>query len=99
MPHQYKKIMCEVCENWMRSDNYNRHMKIHKDIFNLSKVDAIDLVILLFSQSDVPCTVQSIILKWIFADVIDPKAPKIGLLFTSRKFVLSTSSRNNWSLK
>ena len=24
-----------VCDKWMRSDNYDRHMKIHKDILTL----------------------------------------------------------------
>ena len=36
MPNQYKKLKCEVCEKWMRSDNYNRHMKTHTDILLLS---------------------------------------------------------------
>ena len=36
MPRQRKKIKCEVCEKWMRSNHYDRHMKIHKDILTLS---------------------------------------------------------------
>ena len=35
MPHQYKKLMCEVCEKWMRSDKLGRHAKIHKDLLSL----------------------------------------------------------------
>ena len=35
MPNQYKKVMCGVCEKWMRSDNLERHSNIHKDLLNL----------------------------------------------------------------
>ena len=35
MPHQYKRLKCEVCEKWMRSDKLGRHMKIHKDLLTL----------------------------------------------------------------
>ncbi len=35
MPHQYKKLMCEVCEKWMRSDKLGRHANIHKDLQSL----------------------------------------------------------------
>ncbi len=35
MPHQYKKLKCEVCEKLMRSDKLGRHMKIHKDLLTL----------------------------------------------------------------
>ena len=35
MSNRHKRSKCSVCEKWMRSDNYDRHMKIHKDIFTL----------------------------------------------------------------
>ena len=35
MPNSHKKRKCQVCEKWMRSDNYDRHMKIHKDLLTL----------------------------------------------------------------
>ena len=35
MPNNHKKRKCQVCEKWMRSDNYDRHMKIHKDLLTL----------------------------------------------------------------
>ena len=35
MPNNHKKRKCEVCEKWMRSDNYDRHVKIHKDLLTL----------------------------------------------------------------
>ncbi len=36
MPNRNKRIKCEVCEKWMKSDNYGRHMKIHKDLLSLT---------------------------------------------------------------
>ena len=35
MPRQHKKSKCTVCEKWLRSDNFGRHMKIHKDLLDL----------------------------------------------------------------
>lgn len=35
MPNQHKKLKCEVCEKWMRSDILGRHMKLHKDLLTL----------------------------------------------------------------
>ena len=35
MSNRHKRSKCSVCEKWMRSDNYDRHMKIHKDILTL----------------------------------------------------------------
>ena len=35
MPNSHKKRKSQVCEKWMRSDNYDRHMKIHKDLLTL----------------------------------------------------------------
>ena len=35
MSNRNKTSKCMVCDKWMRSDNYDRHMKIHKDILNL----------------------------------------------------------------
>ena len=35
MSNRNKRSKCSVCEKWMRSDNYDRHMKIHKDILTL----------------------------------------------------------------
>ena len=35
MASRHKKLMCEVCEKWMRSDKLGRHMKIHKDLLTL----------------------------------------------------------------
>ena len=36
MSNRNKRNKCSVCEKWMRSDHYDRHMKIHKDILTLS---------------------------------------------------------------
>ena len=35
MSNRNKTSKCSVCDKWMRSDNYDRHMKIHKDILTL----------------------------------------------------------------
>ena len=35
MSNRNKRNKCSVCEKWMRSDHYDRHMKIHKDILTL----------------------------------------------------------------
>ena len=35
MSNRNKTSKCMVCDKWMRSDNYDRHMKIHKDILTL----------------------------------------------------------------
>ena len=35
MPNSHKKLKCEVCEKYMRSNNLERHMKIHKDSLTL----------------------------------------------------------------
>ena len=35
MASRHKKLKCEVCEKWMRSDKLGRHMKIHKDLLTL----------------------------------------------------------------
>ena len=36
MSNRNKRIKCEVCEKWMRSDKLARHMKIHKDLLSLT---------------------------------------------------------------
>ena len=35
MPNSHKKLKCEVCEKYTRSDTLGRHMKIHKDLLTL----------------------------------------------------------------
>ena len=36
MPNQHAKVKCIVCKKYMRFDNLKRHMRNHKDLFELS---------------------------------------------------------------
>ena len=36
MPGQHRQRQCTICKKWMRSNNLKGHMKVHKDLLDLS---------------------------------------------------------------
>ena len=43
MPGQHRQQQCTICKKWMRSDNLQRHMKVHKGLQDLESLDKDDL--------------------------------------------------------